>query len=521
MAERRDKTEASATRKRALVSCDRCKLRRARCIRDNPDEPCADCKMSGVQCESKLPRKQRVYGSVETLSLRYRALESLVKGLFPQENVQDTNTLFKLAAARNIPMPANDDFTPADIFSNKDSQRPMPPQQQQQQQNITQHAPLLHHQSLPSRHTASGSARPDEADSSLSASKERIHSPFSVTPGPSRQVEELIHTWNSVPHYFGPSSSFRLATTIQTLVARYKAVPGTNFPPLEGKRPVIPGSAERISVLSVPQTITSHSDDEYTAPLSRGTQTSTRERRGSKRPRSRMEDTVTQWEDAESHVGSNTIGNFLPPRTLSDALVSAYFERIHIYFPLFHRGIFESKLESSYARSVESVNQYDDIGWLVCLALVFSFGCEQLHEQDPDEAHKLQVKYLTFTKTYFRELVATTGLTNIQALVLLSMHHHSIGQKSSCWLLTGLAARMAITMGMHRDKTNLEFDPLERNTRRQVWWSVYIFEKQLCNLLGRPTVIDEREMSMRIPDASMLEQKCKSVRFSKCNSLGF
>ena len=132
MAERPAKSGSS--RKRALVSCDRCKIRRARCIRENADVPCADCKANGVVCESKLPRKQRVYGSVETLSLRYRALESLVKGLFPDENVQDTETLFKIATASNIAMPASDDYTPADIFSNSSSDRQASSSEQQQKQ---------------------------------------------------------------------------------------------------------------------------------------------------------------------------------------------------------------------------------------------------------------------------------------------------------------------------------------------------------------------------------------------------
>jgi hypothetical protein len=125
MPPRRDKPDVPAPRKRALVSCDRCKLCRARCIRDNAEEPCADCQTSGVHCESKLPRKQRVYRSIDTLSLRYRALESLAKGLFPQENIQDTTVLFTLAAARNILMPAANDYTPANIF-HKNTQVPLP-----------------------------------------------------------------------------------------------------------------------------------------------------------------------------------------------------------------------------------------------------------------------------------------------------------------------------------------------------------------------------------------------------------
>jgi hypothetical protein len=68
-------------------------------------------------------------------------------------------------------------------------------------------------------------------------------------------------------------------------------------------------------------------------------------------------------------------------------------------------------------------------------------------------------------------------------------------------------------MGMHREGSNREFDPIERNTRRQVWFSIYILEKILCSVLGRPTVIDDSEMTMRLPDASMLEQQNVSTEF--------
>lgn len=55
-------------------------------------------------------------------------------------------------------------------------------------------------------------------------------------------------------------------------------------------------------------------------------------------------------------------------------------------------------------------------------------------------------------------------------------------------------------MGMHRDASNQEFEFVERNIRRQVWWTIYIFEKTLCSVLGRPTAIDDREMSLHMPE---------------------
>ncbi|KAH8702990.1 fungal-specific transcription factor domain-containing protein [Phaeosphaeriaceae sp. PMI808] len=506
MPERRDKAEASAPRKRALVSCDRCKLRRARCIRDSPDEPCADCKLSGVQCESKLPRKQRVYGSVETLSLRYRALESLVKGLFPQENIQDTNTIFQLAAARDIPMPASDDYTPADIFNDN---RPLPSAARHQQHQDALQSATQTQQPCPSAQKIHQAVHSAGTSPPGSTSRDSQHNPFSEVQQPLRPNEDLIPTRHGAPHYFGPSSSFRLAMTIRTLAVRWKAAHGTDIPASRGSN----------SNLSLPAafhqtTSTNPSDEEYTIPTLDGSQSPFRGRR--KRSRSQMEGTSSQWEERGDGTRSNTIGDLLPSRSLADALVSAYFDNIHIYLPLFHRSMFQMRLEATYSRHAELLKDTPDTGWLICLALVFSFGCQQLCSHDPEQAHTLRLKYLAFAKTFFRKLLTTTSLVNVQALVLLNLHHHAIGQKSSSWLLIGLGARMAITMGMHRDGPNSEFNPIERNTRRQVWWSIYTFEKILCSILGRPTVIDEREVSVRVPDTNMLEQSSMSAEYMKC-----
>lgn len=117
-------------------------------MRATPRDSCSNCLSSGIKCQSTLPRKQRVYGSVESLSLRYRALEALVQGLLDPEAkakgahdghlsddesmlddgtpegpssraaALDIDTLYRAAAERNIPMPSREDMTPAsDIFA--------------------------------------------------------------------------------------------------------------------------------------------------------------------------------------------------------------------------------------------------------------------------------------------------------------------------------------------------------------------------------------------------------------------
>jgi proline utilization trans-activator len=433
MPQRRDKAEGSAPRKRALVSCDRCKLRRARCIRDNTDEPCADCRLSGVQCESKLPRKQRVYGSVETLSLRYRALESLVKGLFPQENTSDTTVIFALASARNIQMPAQDDFTPAEIFHDS-GQRPLPTPFQEHVQSSVQPR-----QSQPSSLAIEQSIRSGSTSSLASSSRAGQHNPFLIEQPPARQVEEMIQTRHGVPHYFGPSSSFRLAMTIRTLSARCKAIHGGLYSPKQQE------TESNVSdpAIRPPPTLrtisTNPSDEEYTISDPQNPQPLDRGKQKALEQEETKENLQQSLDDASKPV---TIADLLPSRSLADALVAAYFDHVHMFLPMFHRSIFQYKMEATYSRKSEVLGECKDTGWLICLALVFAFGCEQLHEHDPDQANTLRVRYLDVAKTYFRKLLTTTSLVNIQALLLLNLHYHTLGQKSTSWLLVGLAARM-------------------------------------------------------------------------------
>lgn len=433
MPQRRDKADASAPRKRALVSCDRCKLRRARCIRDNADEPCADCRLSGVQCESKLPRKQRVYGSVETLSLRYRALEGLVKGLFPHENVQDTNVVFRLARERNISMPAADDYTPADIFHNP-VQRPLPTQPAQAL-DFGQSTTQPHDQLRRSFQADPLTIRSTSTSSPGSTSKTSQHNPFSEVQPLQQQAEELIPTRNGVPHYFGPSSSFRLATAMRALEARCRSIQGAQAP----KAPRS-GSTQTLLPTQTPIVLrpssTNPSEEEYTVP-------GQSESQSPNQPEQRKSSTSgmdgnSPWEHAEK----SSIADLLPSRSLADALTAAYFDHVHVFLPLFDRSIFQYKMVATYTRQAELLKECKDIGWLVCLAMVFAFGCEQLQEHDPDQAQSLRLKYLDFAKIYFRKLLTTTSLYNIQSLMLLNLHHHTLGQKSTAWLLVGLAARM-------------------------------------------------------------------------------
>lgn len=102
-------------RQRTEHSCDRCKSRKQKCSTWPGQDKCNHCQKYGYSCVITKPRKQRLYGSVEGHSARVAMLESLVKGLMPEADLSNLESMQEMASALGIPMP--DTSSTADVQS--------------------------------------------------------------------------------------------------------------------------------------------------------------------------------------------------------------------------------------------------------------------------------------------------------------------------------------------------------------------------------------------------------------------
>ncbi|KAL1968409.1 hypothetical protein VTN77DRAFT_1938 [Rasamsonia byssochlamydoides] len=448
-------------RRRTLVSCDRCKIRRIRCYRANQHESCASCLNGGVKCESTLPRKQRVYGSVERFSLRYRALDALVRGLFPNEDTDDIDALFRLARDRGISMPSADDQTPApEAFSRSSptiSRSPAP----------TQTDPL--------------NAADDLDDTSSSEVFE----------------ERLIPAPHGVSHYVGPVSSFDFASTIRQLVAKYNGIRAR-----DGQRTKLEVDfANAMVSKALEPRIKGHP----ATVACEGRHGSDNQLPSRQRNHEQLYSTLDPPPSVISNKSPNqNLRDMLPPRDLSDVLVRAFFDRVHPNYTLFHRDVFQLRYESLWHPNTSQAHDPEP-GWVCSLFMMFVLGAETLGEDGSDEAISIQTRYVKMVRERFEQLAFTASLANVQALLLLQLYEHNAGERNTAWMFLGLAARMAIALGMHREGANKGFDSIERNTRRIVWWTLYMFEQNVSIILGRPPSIDPMEVNVRLPDEAIFD----------------
>lgn len=86
------------------------------------------------------------------------------------------------------------------------------------------------------------------------------------------------------------------------------------------------------------------------------------------------------------------------------------------------------------------------------------------------------------------EHLETGSLVLVQAFTLLSNISQKRNKSNSGSTYLGIAVRMAIGLGLHRELPLWNIKPFEREVRRRVWWVLLIFDAGASITFGRPIV---------------------------------
>lgn len=418
-------------------------------------------------CESTLPRKTRVYGSVEILSLRYRVLDALVKGLYPEQDTNDINTLYGIAKLHNIVLPAFDDQAVSeDVFSHPNQQVASP---------------------NPS------------TNSTPSASKELPQSPAEPVI-----EEKLVPLPRGPSHYIGPSSSFGFVLVVRSMVAEFNSALKTTQ--LDDERAKISaefaGSNWSKALEPINKDESDSSSDHGSHDISKRDLLKKSQTGGSKRPSTIHTSSGVATSSKQSK--KTTLLSLFPPKEVSDAFINAYFDKVHPNYLLFHRETFELRYNDMWSHPNVLVRNVEP-GWVCCLGMMVVFGAQALEDRDKIQSVQIQRHYLNLVQDRMHQLISATTLINVQALLLLQLYQHNCTERNSAFMLLGCASRMAMALGMHRGGTSGGFDDLEREIRKRVWWTTYTFEQNQCAILGRPCAIDDTEVKVDFPNELLLD----------------
>ena len=466
-------------RRRALVSCDRCKTRRIKCLRlegSDADTACEACTGCGTQCQSTLPRKHRIYSSGKSIDSRYHVLDALIKGLFPDKDTGNIDTLYSICRTRHIDLSSISNSNAVEDAGGRSS------------------TPL------------SIQCRPSLATPPPTLDGMSSNNPF-ATISKRVQEEKLIPSASGPFHYIGSSSSFGFVVTVRKLVA--EVIAGSKVAREEGERAVLQSdfATFKMSKGLEPSSPNDREDlpresslDDNEEPVPANPAQRRRKDKESRDSRLTVDAPVLE----SSPSGDISLSTVLPEREIADSLVKGHFDRVHPNYLLFHRGTFQLRYELMWADHKQLIGAVEP-GWLCSVFMVFVFGARVLEHHDIQKSVLYQRRFLRMVQSRIGQLITTTNLSNIQALLLLQLHCHNYSERNTACMLLGCASRMAVSLGMHREGATGGFDSIEREVRRRVWWTMYMFEKNLSLILGRPSAIEDSEVNVNIPNDTLLD----------------
>ncbi|KFY07462.1 hypothetical protein V492_07124 [Pseudogymnoascus sp. VKM F-4246] len=89
------------------------------------------------------------------------------------------------------------------------------------------------------------------------------------------------------------------------------------------------------------------------------------------------------------------------------------------------------------------------------------------------------------------DFLNTSELVVIQAFALFLTCVRRHDQSKFVWSLTGLAIRLSIGLGLHRDGSKMGLSPFDTEMRRRVWWSLCVIDVRASEDYGSEPAIQE------------------------------
>ncbi|KAJ5123213.1 hypothetical protein N7448_009310 [Penicillium atrosanguineum] len=173
-----------------------------------------------------------------------------------------------------------------------------------------------------------------------------------------------------------------------------------------------------------------------------------------------------------------------------EGLIDAYFSWYNPSYPILHEKTFREKYQNRQQIHPRS-------SWHPLFFLVMAIGHWILTEGSEAE----QSGYYTAARSRMSMRMLESGtLLNVQAFLLMGNYLQKRDRPNTGYNFIGIAYRMALGLGLHREPpAGTIRDTLFNERRRVVWWIVYCFDSGLSLTTGRPLTVSDSFIETRLP----------------------
>lgn len=201
----------------------------------------------------------------------------------------------------------------------------------------------------------------------------------------------------------------------------------------------------------------------------------------------------------------NGPANVEPDAETAWSYCAAYFDHsFESVMGIVHRPDFEARLRDHFEQGAPTWT--GDVGWDAVRNIVYAAGCRQLLLEDDSitfaDAQAESSRYFENVLSVHTELVyGPSGLDAVRALVALAFYAEATANEGFEYIVCATAVRLAQAKGLHRQPSKMlnlpEDEILHRNW---LFWAIYCCEKLISFRSGRPSAIDDDNISCEIPE---------------------
>lgn len=222
----------------------------------------------------------------------------------------------------------------------------------------------------------------------------------------------------------------------------------------------------------------------------------------------------------------------LPPRDVALKLLWESWSRACVLFRFYHRPSLVRILDSFYENKDSQRQNFTD-EQLKARPLIYSilavgalFAKEDLQEDDVSTREFYQdegEKYFLTAKSML-DVTNITDVYSIQTMFMLTMFLQCSGNLKRCYSYMGIALRAAIAEGLHRKSSLVGPTPIEDESKKRLFWTVYKVDIYMNCIMGLPQSISEKAVNMELPkdldDENITNQGCIEQPWGKISSTG-
>lgn len=209
-------------------------------------------------------------------------------------------------------------------------------------------------------------------------------------------------------------------------------------------------------------------------------------------------------ETAWSNPPSSLEAPALPPIELAKRLYRAQHAYLGTIFSFLSDKAFYERLEHVYSGKLDLKNKKECLIYCQIL-LVFAFGqmysINQWVSHDGPPGFQFFKHALSLVPNAFEDC----SIMFVEVLCYVAYFMQAINRRDTAYVYVGIALRMAISLGLHREVSDQEIDSETREHRRRVWWSTYSMERLLCVTSGHPISIQDEDIDL-LPPSPMPEE---------------